>query len=188
MTRTLTIAGRSVTYTLRAYRRSRTLRLSVHADGRIAVSTPPRIPLRCVEEFLQSKGAWLLTELARIDHTTPTKHQRTAKEMARLRLQAREIVEQRLAYFNTFYQHEYKKITIRNQRTRWGSCSKTGNLNFNYRIALLTPHLADYIVVHELCHVKAFNHSAEFWNLVAQRIPEYRACKQELRSLHLLKQ
>ncbi|NBS67881.1 M48 family peptidase [bacterium] len=67
-------------------------------------------------------------------------------------------------------------------RTRWGSCSKRGNLNFNYRILFLPPHLADYLIVHELCHLKEFNHSPRFWALVAQGCPNYHACKKELRA------
>ncbi len=187
MERTIVLAGRTITYTLRGYRRSRSLRLSVHPDGHIVVSTPLRVPVRIVEEFLQSKGAWLLTHLAQINHSSLPRPQHTPLEIKRLRLQTREIVEQRLTHFNAHYQHRYQRISIRNQRTRWGSCSKTGNLNFNYRIALLPPHLADYIVVHELCHLRMFNHSTKFWALVAECIPDYRNCRRELRSIGLLK-
>ena len=78
-------------------------------------------------------------------------------------------------------QIRFNKINIKNQKTRWGSCSKKGNLNFNYKIALLPQHLADYIIVHELCHLGEFNHSRSFWNLVAKVFPEYLGIRNELR-------
>ncbi len=73
-----------------------------------------------------------------------------------------------------------------NQRTKWGSCSKKGNLNFNYKIALMPEKIADYIVVHELCHLKEFNHSRKFWNLVVKIIPDYLEIKKELKNKSLI--
>ena len=96
---------------------------------------------------------------------------------------ARTLVKERLEYFNSMYGFTIGKIAIRDQRSRWGSCSRKGNLNFNYRIALLPPHLADYIVVHELCHLKEFNHSKQFWDLVARTVPDYLACRKALHSV-----
>lgn len=95
---------------------------------------------------------------------------------------AREIVNDRLEYFNQFYGYQWNNIAIRNQKTRWGSCSKKGNLNFNYKIALLAPTTADYIIVHELCHLKEFNHSQNFWTLVAKTIPDYKIIRAELKN------
>ncbi len=94
---------------------------------------------------------------------------------------ARFLVEKRIIEFNKFYNFSYKKISIRNQRTRWGSCSKNGNLSFNYKIALLSPKMADYIIVHELCHLGEFNHSRNFWSLVEKTIPDYKEIRQALR-------
>lgn len=94
---------------------------------------------------------------------------------------ARLFAVSRIEYFNKIYNFSYEKINIKNPRTRWGSCSKKGNLNFNYKILHLPPKLADYIIVHELCHLKEFNHSPRFWNLVSQTIPNYKKCRKDLR-------
>lgn len=98
---------------------------------------------------------------------------------------ARAFVHDRLQVLNQYYCFDYKRVSIRNQKTRWGSCSKRGNLNFNYRIASLPLHLADYIIVHELCHLKEFNHSSVFWSLVARAIVDYRDRRRELRQVSL---
>ncbi len=94
---------------------------------------------------------------------------------------ARKLVHERLEYFNQLYNFKYNKVAIRNQKTRWGSCSRRGNLNFSYRLALMEPRLADYIIVHELCHLKEFNHSQNFWDLVAQQFPDYRELRKRLK-------
>ena len=95
--------------------------------------------------------------------------------------EARKLVLSRLGYFNKFYNFKYGTVRIKAQTTRWGSCSSKGNLNFNYKIALLPQHLADYIVIHELCHLGQFNHSQDFWNLVGKIFPNYFELKKELR-------
>lgn len=101
--------------------------------------------------------------------------------------QARVLIEQKIALYNLHYGHRVGKVSVRDQRTRWGSCSKKGNLSFNYRIAHIPEHLADYIVVHELCHLAQFNHSAQFWSLVAETIPDHRTRRLELRKFtHVL--
>jgi predicted metal-dependent hydrolase len=94
---------------------------------------------------------------------------------------ARALVHERLKHWNTFYNFTYGRIAIRNQRSRWGSCSKKGNLNFSYKIALLPPNLADYLIVHELCHIGEFNHSNRFWDLVGRAIPDYKALSKDLK-------
>lgn len=104
----------------------------------------------------------------------------------KLRAAARSIVSERLEHFNQHYGLEYKKVFIKNQKTRWGSCSSKKNLNFNYRIAILPPELQDYLVVHELCHLQEMNHGANFWSLVGEQIPNYRECRNELRKFPVL--
>lgn len=94
------------------------------------------------------------------------------REYKKYREQAREFVQAKVEEINKIYKFSFGKIVIKNHKTRWGSCSKKKNLNFNYKIIFLPKRLAEYIVVHELCHLREFNHSHKFWNLVSRAVPE----------------
>jgi predicted metal-dependent hydrolase len=94
---------------------------------------------------------------------------------------ARELTLARLHHFNQHYHLEWKRVAIKNQRRCWGSCSSLKNLNFNYKIFFLPDHLRDYVIVHELCHLVHLNHGQQFWDLVAEQVPEYYLCREELR-------
>lgn len=94
---------------------------------------------------------------------------------------ARELIHQRLELYNQYYNFNYQRIAVRNQCSRWGSCSSKKNLNFNYKLLFLPQSLTDYIIVHELCHLQEMNHSQQFWNLVAQQIPNYKIFRRRLK-------
>lgn len=107
----------------------------------------------------------------------PGKHYLAHKE------QARALIHDRLHHFNQHYGLTWNRVAIRNQRRCWGSCSSLGNLNFSYKLLFLPPHLTDYIVVHELCHLLELNHGQRFWELVAEQIPDHRERRHELRRI-----
>lgn len=107
----------------------------------------------------------------------PTAHYLKHKEVAR------SLIHSRLVVFNTHYNFPYKRVAIKNQRSCWGSCSEKGNLNFNYKLAFLPSHVADYIIIHELCHLVELNHSPRFWSLVAQKCPEYKNYRKDLKKI-----
>lgn len=94
---------------------------------------------------------------------------------------ARVLIHERLLHWSTKLSLTHNRVAIRSQTTRWGSCSKKGNLNFNYRIAFLSRELMDYVIVHELCHLRHFNHSSNFWNSVGLVLPEYQRLRAELK-------
>ena len=96
---------------------------------------------------------------------------------------AQTLVIERLEYYNPFYGYKWNRVSIKNTKRRWGSCSKKGNLNFCYKVALLPQYLSDYIIVHELCHLGNFNHSKDFWSLVARTCPSYKSIRKELKRL-----
>jgi predicted metal-dependent hydrolase len=108
---------------------------------------------------------------------------RNKKQYAKYKEQARALALARLTHFNTHYRLHLRRVFIKNHKSRWGSCSEKGNLNFNYKILFLSPDIADYIIVHELCHLAEFNHSPKFWALVAQTIPNCRMLRARLREL-----
>ena len=96
---------------------------------------------------------------------------------------ARALVHSRIAHLNAHYGFQIRKVAIRDTKSRWGSCSKQGNLNFSYKVFLLPVHITDYIIVHELCHLKEFNHSVSFWSLVAETVPNHKAIRAELKKI-----
>lgn len=99
----------------------------------------------------------------------------------RYRNAAKEYFPKRVAYYHTFTGGNYTSITIRDQRSRWGSCSSRGTLSFNYRLMFAPPKVLDYVVVHELCHLTHMNHSKDFWNMVTGIMPDYKVYKQWLK-------
>ena len=167
-------------FTLRRSRRAHSVRMAVYCDGTVTVTAPPFIPKILINHFVSKHTEWIAKKVQQVQ-TRPRLYttRGNRKEFIAHREHALVLAQERLQHFNASYNFSYKKITIRNQKTRWGSCSKKGNLSFNYKVALLPPHLADYIIVHELCHLGAFNHSEKFWGLVAQTIPDYKSIKRE---------
>ena len=121
---------------------------------------------------------WVRPKRRRITQASKLRYQEHRPE-------ARRLVQDRVAEFSKFYGVKVGRISIRNQGTRWGSCSKAGNLNFNYRLALIDLELADYVIVHEICHLLEFNHSPAFWSLVAKTVPDYRLRRRALKNLKL---
>jgi hypothetical protein len=104
---------------------------------------------------------------------TKRRKPQSPKQYALHKEASRALVHSKLLQWNEHYKLEYKKVAIRNSRSRWGSCSVNKNLNFNYKILFLPPELQDYLIVHELCHLQEFNHGQGFWDLVAQTVPDY---------------
>ncbi|MCK5609761.1 M48 family metallopeptidase [Candidatus Pacearchaeota archaeon] len=102
------------------------------------------------------------------------------------RKKAEEVIHDRLQFFNEHYQFRYNRVTLRNQKTRWGSCSSRGNLNFNWRLIMAPIEVIDYVVAHELCHLKEMNHSSRYWALVEQAIPDYKKYRKWLKDNHYL--
>jgi predicted metal-dependent hydrolase len=173
---------KSIKYDLKVSKRSKRLRLAVYCDGRCVVTAPRFMPGFLINKFVVGKYNWIMEK---IDFLKKFNYKYKAggnrAEYLEHKETARQIAKERIGYFNQFYNFRVNKINIKNQKSRWGSCSKKGNLNFNYKITVLPDELRDYVVVHELCHLQEFNHSQNFWSLVGQTIPDYREIKKEFR-------
>jgi len=168
-------------YIMRVSRQARRLRLSVRQDGRVTLTRPLFMSQASAEGFLRAKMPWVLNQLERFKNQPLLIKPATRRDYLKKREAARAIIAERLEYFRQLYGFKYRRVAIRDQKTRWGSCSKEGNLNFSYRLLDLEPGDRDYIIVHELCHLKEFNHSPRFWRLVAQAVPDYLERRKRLR-------
>jgi predicted metal-dependent hydrolase len=178
---------------IRESTRAKRLRVTVYPDGRAVVTKPVRVSLAKAEAFAEKRRAWIEAAQARflkkaggvppIALPKPRRGSNAYKEAVE---EARRIAHARLEHFNTIYSFHYGAVSIRNQKTRWGSCSAQNNLSFNYRLAFLPEALQDYLVVHELCHAEEHNHSPQFWAQVARTVPDYKARGKELRTHYSL--
>jgi predicted metal-dependent hydrolase len=187
MERHLLVDGRIVEYTLTKNARARRISISVYPGGEIRVSMPRRETIERVEQFIRRNDDWLRQQLARAKKMPEPKWVPggTKEDYAKRKEDARKFVRERIKYFNSFYRFPIGRLAIRNQRTRWGSCSVEGNLNFNYKIITLPIRIADYIIVHELCHIREFNHSLKFWALVERAMPEHKKIRKQLRGMEM---
>jgi len=181
------VVKQEIIYQLKRSKRAKRARLSVHDDGSIIVTVPQGVGRSAVEKFLAEKREWILDKI-RFFKNTNRKSVRTfsRKDYLANKERARVLAHERIKFFNQTYGFSFNKIFIKNQKTRWGSCSEKGNLNLNYKIMFLPERHRDYIIVHELCHLKQLNHSPEFWALVAKTFPDHRTLRRELRNRELL--
>lgn len=173
---------RVIEYVLRKSVRARRMRLAVHMNGSVVLTMPFHAHESIAERFLREKTPWLLSKISFFEQCEGYAVMRCSAADRRKHTDAAyAYANERIAHFNAVYRFPFTRITIRDQKTRWGSCSRKGALSFNIRIALLPQRLADYIIVHELCHCGEFNHSKKFWHLVAQTIPDHADRRKELK-------
>jgi predicted metal-dependent hydrolase len=175
------INNKQIEYELKRRRRAKSVRLAVYPDGAFVITAPKWYPLYIINRFISEKADWIYEKLKHVDfqeldekNKTENKNYKSQKEFARA------IIKSRVEFFNHFYNFEYNRISIKNQKTCWGSCSLKGNLNFNYKVANLPEELRDYVVVHELCHLQELNHSCKYWDLVGKVVPGYKPLRRRL--------
>ncbi len=183
MKRKIKLEKEKIEYTFKESRRARRMKLAVYCDGNFVVTAPQGIGLEAVESFIVQKSNWIIGKLEyfkKFGNMIFMKGDR--KDYLKYKQEARALAESRVEYFNGLYCFKFNRINIKNQKSRWGSCSRKGNLNFNYKIALLPERSADYIIVHELCHLGEFNHSKKFWHLIARALPDFSDLRKELKS------
>lgn len=148
----------------------RSIGIQITPEG-VVVRAPKQLSAAEIDRFVRSKQSWIEDHLAKVPAPQP---KFTPAEIEALARQALEVIPERVRHFAPLVGVTYGTITIRNQRSRWGSCSGRGNLNFNCLLMLAPRHVVDYVVVHELCHRLEMNHSPRFWAQVERVLPDYR--------------
>ena len=165
------------------YSSRKSISIEVKMDG-ILVRAPKRMSRRTIDAVLEEKRSWIEKHTEKMENQKSQLEQLppfTMDEIRELADQARKIIPEKVAKYAPIVGVTYGRITIRSQRSRWGSCSGKGNLNFNCLLMLFPDEVIDYVVIHELCHSKHMNHSAEFYSEVERVCPEYRKCRNWLK-------
>ena len=153
-----------------------TIGLEIRADGRVIVRAPRTCSTEKIRLFVEEHRSWLLKHQKKMQEkldAQPDVEQLSEDEIKKLAKLAVKIIPERVRYYAPLVGVTYGRITIRSQRSRWGSCSSKGNLNFNCLLMLTPPEVLDSVVVHELCHRKQMNHSQKFYAEVYRVFPEY---------------
>ncbi len=184
MTKHIEFKGAKGTYTitLKRSKRSKHVRLSVRPSGHVLLSRPWWVREKEALAFLERHKDWLeeihrkhLSSLPPDLRANDREHYKKNKERARA------LLKKKVEYWNRFYGFRFTAIRVADQKSRWGSCSSKGTLSFSYKVLFLPEELQDYLVVHELCHLKEMNHSADFWELVSRTIPRFKERRRDLR-------
>jgi len=162
----------------------KTVCIEITRDAEVLVRAPYSMPSSEIEKFLKEKAGWIekhLESVRKRNSEQSTNVELSEKQIRELAEKALEIIPKRVAYYAKIIGVTYGRITIRNQKTRWGSCSSKGNLNFNCHLMRMPMEIIDYVVVHELCHRKEMNHSEKFWAEVEKVMPDYKSRRKWLK-------
>ncbi|MCX6800346.1 MAG: DUF45 domain-containing protein [Candidatus Falkowbacteria bacterium] len=167
--------------------KARHVSIAITEDGVVKVCMPRLLPEVFAHKFVREKIAWINRKINEIKTQKKIELPAMSRpEYHKYRLQAYELVLGKIEKFNQYYNLEYGRICIKDQKTRWGSCSSNRNLNFNFKMLLLPDHLVEYIVVHEMCHLIEMNHSIHFWNQVARTVPGHKGLRSELKKIKIV--
>ncbi|MDO8584025.1 MAG: SprT family zinc-dependent metalloprotease [bacterium] len=171
----------TIAYETTVSTRAKRVRLSVYEDGRVILTIPKRCSRDVAARFVERHARWIASRLERFQKrrarltVIPGRHFEEEKERALA------FAEEHLKRLNAAYGFTYHLVRVKNQKSKWGSCSRKGAINVNYKILYLPPLLVDYLLVHELCHLKEMNHGPRFWQLVGQTVPDYKERRKQLR-------
>lgn len=154
----------------------KTISVEITRKSEIIVRAPLGTSKGDIDRFVSSKSSWITKTLNRVDsHKDETfLPPFTEEELLLITKRAREYISSRVIFFADSMDLAYGRVCIKHQKTRWGSCSGKGNLNFNCLLMLCPLEVIDYVIIHELCHLVHQNHSADFWREVEKYIPDYK--------------
>ena len=155
----------------------KTIAVQVKKDGNVVVRAPRAMSKLEINYFLRMNRVWIDKHVHEAKENFKAEEQipkLTREELMKLALLAKEVIPGRVEYYAGLIGVTYGRITIRAQKTRWGSCSAKGNLNFNCLLMAAPPEVLDSVVVHELCHRKHMDHSKEFYEEIYKVYPDYK--------------
>lgn len=164
---------------IRKHRFSRRLKLTVNARGQVKVSMPYYGSYKQAQEFVLAHEIWIQRTLSKVPQESAKP---SVSEMKILKQQAFDVIAPLAEQYAKLYQVHFARISIRDQSSVWGSCSRSGTLSFSWRLLKAPEGILKYVVVHEVCHRREMNHSKRFWDLVALSVPEYKQCRKWLRT------
>lgn len=159
----------------------KTIAIHIGEHGTVIVKSPYGVTKKQIESFINQKSAWIEKHRNMVLAAEEEQVDISDEERIYGIEKAKELFPQRVAYYAEVMHISYGRIAIREQKTRWGSCSSKGNLNFNWKLILMPPDLLDYVVVHELAHRIEMNHSEKFWKVVESVMPDYKKRRELLK-------
>lgn len=180
----LLVANTTIKYSVRESRLAKRMRVAVYADGDVVVTKPMNVSFENLKSFVEAKKLWIIkkTEEKKIA-IVPELKENSRMHYLLNKSEAKKLVKQKLEEWNEKLELEYRSFSIKNLKSRWGSCSSNKNLSFNYKILFLPEMMQDYIIVHELCHLKTMNHSKKFWALLGNIMPNYLSIKEKIKKI-----
>ena len=155
--------------------------LKVEEDGTITVRAPYRVSVRDADRFVEGHKEWIFSRIAMYEKQRAMKRTYSEAEREAGKKLAKKVFAEKCRSYSAQMGVTYGTISVREQKTRWGSCSAKGNLNFNWKLVLMPEEILDYVVVHELAHRIQMNHSPAFWAIVERFVPDYKARRQWLK-------
>jgi predicted metal-dependent hydrolase len=177
--------NQEISYLIKNTKKLNNLKITISKNKKyVLVNKPFFVSEKSIKKIITEKAEWILENLERMkNRKTRLLEKGGQKDFLINKSKIRKIIKEKLDYYNQFYNFKFNKVFIRNQKTRWGSCSSQGNLNFNYRLIYLEEKFIDYIIVHELCHLGEMNHGKNFWDLVEKKIPDYKIIRKKLKKI-----
>lgn len=161
----------------------KTLALYVRQDGSLEVRAPLKTSKAYIEEFINQKQDWIRSTRSELSQRQERKEivKISAEDAAKYKKQAKALLQQKCSFYGEIMGLRPVAIRVNSAKTRWGSCNGRGEINFSFRLLFAPDELIDYVVVHELAHLKEMNHSAAFWAVVVNTMPDYQARRKRLR-------
>ncbi|MEM1312676.1 MAG: SprT family zinc-dependent metalloprotease [Patescibacteria group bacterium] len=172
------------------YSKRKTLCLQITREGEFIVRAPRRASKSFIYNFIAKKQDWIVKTLAKIIKRVQNSPKLTFSEeqIKEYKKTARALLQDRLSHWSIIMKLNYTSFRLSSAKTRWGSCSCKDVISLNWRLVLIDMNIIDYVVIHELAHVRQKNHSAKFWIIVEKYCPNYKDLRRELKEKQLLSQ